>query len=247
MMSNWLMLTLFLAIVFLAHMLEGITGFGSTALSIPFLSVLLGVEIAKPLLMLYTLFLSIYILIRAYRDIDWKSLAVILGMAALGLPIGLLLYNRLPREILMITLGIFMVIISIRGLLFTFGIVKENGEPKNWLLLLALFCGGMIQGAFGSGGPLFILYTTQKIKEKSRFRATMCLVWLVLNSVLLIQMQLANQLSPEMWRFSLYGAPALIAGALLGNYAHKKVSDAAFTKLIYSVLLVSGMFVFFNL
>ena len=246
-MTPWLLLTLFFAIIMLAHMLEAITGFGSTALSIPFLSVLLGVEIAKPLLMIYTMFLSIYILIRAYRDIDWKNLAVILGMAVLGLPVGLLLYNQLPREVLMIALGVFMVIISIRGLLFAFGAVREKGEPKNWLLLLALFCGGIIQGAFGSGGPLLILYTTQKIKDKSRFRATMCLVWLVLNSVLLIQMQVANQLSPEMWRFTLYGAPALLAGTILGNYAHKKVSDSVFTKLIYSVLLVSGVFIFFNL
>ncbi len=246
-MPQWLMLALFFFIVVVSHVLEGITGFGSTALSIPFLSVMLGLAVAKPLLMLYTLFLCVYVLARSYRQIAWRSLGVMLGVAALGLPIGLVLYNRLPKALLMGLLGVFMVAVSVRGLLLSFGILKPKRKPSDAVLIPALFAGGIIQGAFASGGPLVILYATEKITDKSRFRATMCMFWLVLDIVLLSQMGFAGQLSPELWQTALWGAPFLVLGTVLGDIAHKKVSDTLFLRLTYAILLLSGIFTLINL
>lgn len=246
-MPQWLVLGLFFFIVVVSHILEGITGFGSTALSIPFLAVLLGMDVAKAVLMLYTLFLCVYVLARSLRQVDWKRWGVMIGMAALGLPIGLLLYNRLPRQLLLVLLAVFMVLVSARGLLTAFGVIKQKKAPPNWLLLLALFAGGIIQGAFASGGPLLIVYSAEKVKEKSRFRATMCMVWIVLDIVLLAQMGFAGQLGGDVWTTALWGLPFLIAGTVLGDMAHKRVSDAFFTKLMYGMLLASGVFLFFNL
>lgn len=246
-MTPWPALTLFFAIVLVSHVLEGITGFGSTALSIPFLSVLLGVEVAKPILILYTPLLCLYVLARGWRQVAWRQFAVMAGVAALGLPLGLLLYSRLPRRALLALLGLFMVAVSLRGLLSAVGLLGAKRAPKTGFLLGGLFCGGVIQGAFASGGPLIILYATEKIPDKGAFRATMCMVWLALNSVLLAQAGFAGQLTAEVWRLALWGFPFLLAGTLLGDFFHKRVSQALFTKLVYAALLVSGVFVFFNL
>jgi uncharacterized membrane protein YfcA len=246
-MQTWLVLALFFAVVLISHYLEGITGFGSTALSIPFLSVLLGIEIAKPVLILYTLFLCLFILVRSYRDIDWKHLGIIVGVAALGLPIGLLIYNSLPKSALLALLALFMIFVSVRGLLLAFGLRKREKAPGSWPMLTALFLGGLIQGAFASGGPLFILYSAEKLKDKSRFRATMCMVWVVLDSVLIAQMLFAGQLGAGVWKTALVGTPVLILGTVLGDIAHRRVSDGLFTKLTYGILLLSGVFTLFNL
>ena len=97
-MPQWAVVLLFSLIVLAAHFLEGITGFGSTALSVPFLAVLLGIDVAKPVMMLYTLVLCAYILPRNLRHIAWKRYARIMAALLLGLPLGVLLYNRLPYQ-----------------------------------------------------------------------------------------------------------------------------------------------------
>lgn len=246
-MPYWLVLGLFFFIVVVSHVLEGITGFGSTALSIPFLSVLLGIGTAKAVLVLYTLFLCLYVLARSFSQVEWRHLGVMAGLAGAGIPVGLALYNRLPRAPLLALLGVFMVAVAARGLLLALGVTRPKARPKNGVLYAALLAGGVIQGAFASGGPLIILYATQKVPDKSRFRATMCMVWLVLDAFLLGQMAFAGQLEGDVWRVALWGFPFLVAGTVLGDIAHKRVSDAFFNKLIYAVLLVSGIFIFFNL
>ncbi len=241
-MPIWAIFSLFFFIVVIAHFLEGVTGFGSTALSMPFLTILLGIHIAKPVLALYTLLLCIYILARSIKNVDWRTFGKMMAAMIIGLPIGIFLYNQLPKKPLLILLSVFMIVVSVRGLLYNFGILKQGKKPKEILSLILVFLGGIMHGAFASGGPLIIIYATGKIPEKSRFRATMCMVWLTLNTVLLAQMAFSNQLTQEVGSTSLWGLPFLIGGTLLGDWAHKHIKDTFFTKLTFGILLASGIF-----
>ena len=236
------MLLLFSLIVFLSQTLEGITGFGSTALSLPFVTLMLSIEVARPVLMLYTLLLCLYILPPSLRQIDWKHYGIMLGLMALGLPLGMLLYTRLPRVLLLGLLAFFMIAVALRGLWQAFNTQKKEKPMPGWLLALLTFLGGIIHGAFSSGGPLVIIYATEKIKDKSRFRATMCMIWFTLNVLLLGQMAVTGAIPAAVWQTSLWGLPALLAGTVLGDIAHKKLEAGLFTKITYAVLLLSGVF-----
>lgn len=239
-MPFWAVLALFFAVVIFAHFLEGITGFGSTALSMPALAILLGIDVAKPVLTLYTWLLCAVLLARAWRQADFRACGRMLLVLAAGLVPGIALYNRLPGRALMAALAAFMILVSARGLLISFGLWKCR--PMRELPALAiLLLGGVLHGAFSSGGPLIVLYAAERIPDKSRFRATMLTIWLTLNTAILAQMALAGQLTLEVGRFSLWGLPALIAGTLLGDFAHRRIRDAAFSKLMYLVLLTSGI------
>ena len=110
-----------------------------------------------------------------------------------------------------------------------------------------MFLGGIFHGAFSSGGPLIIIYATEKIKDKSAFRATMCMVWLAMNVLLLTQMAFAGQLGADVWKTALWGLPALVVGTVLGDWAHHRIRDTVFTKLTYGILLLSGVFMVVNL
>lgn len=242
-----LIILLFGLVVFVSHVLEGITGFGSTALSLPFVAVMLGIGVAKPVLMLYTMPLCIFILCKTWRCIQWRHFARMMGMLALGLPLGILLYDWLPQKPLLGLLAAFMVVVSVRGLLLAFGVLKQKRAMRDGVALAMVFLGGIIHGAFSSGGPLVILYSAEKIPDKTQFRATMCAIWLTLNIVLLAQIGFAGQLSSEVWRMGLWGAPFLVAGTLLGDWLHSKVKAELFTKLTYAILLVSGVFMAVNL
>lgn len=236
---------LFGLVVLLTHFIEGITGFGCTVLAMPFVVMLMGIEIAKPVLTLYALLLCTVFVLNNFRQIRWDHYLKMIAILMMGLPIGIMLYQRLPERPLLIALSIFIATVSIRGILISFNIVSERAHKSNVLALISVFVGGIIHGAFSSGGPFVIIYAREKIDQKTQFRGTLCLVWVTLNSVLTLQMISAGAFTPEAIRVGLYGLPFLILGGVIGNIAHNKIEEAQFLKLTYVVLLVSGIFMVF--
>lgn len=243
----WLIFALFALIVVAAHILEGITGFGSTALSMPFLTLLVGVRIAKPVLTIYTLLLCVYILAREFRNVDLRVFGRMAVCLLLGLPVGIAAYSILPQTLLLGMLAFFMIAVSIRGLVHARTDRPHSHPVPGWAGLLLVFLGSVLHGAFASGGPLIVLYSADALPDKSRFRATMCLVWLTLNSLLLAQMGVADELTGDVWRMTVCGLPFLILGTLLGDAAHRRVSAQKFTVIMYVMLLLSGAALIWNL
>ena len=236
---------LFGLVIVTTHFFEGVTGFGCTVLAMPFCIMLMGIENAKPVLTMYALLLCLIFAVKSFGQIRWKDYLKMLGMLLLGLPVGIMIYQWMPRELLLIVLACFMTIVSIRGLLISFRLIKAKGEVKDVPALISVFLGGIIHGAFSTGGPLVIIYATEKIKDKSQFRATLCLIWVTLNTILILQMILAGNFPAEAARTAVYGLPFLILGAVLGNWAHDRMNQATFTKLTYILLLVTGIFMLF--
>ena len=235
---------LFGLVVLLAHFLEGITGFGCTVLALPFCIMLTGIKTAKPVLTVCGLLLCLYVVIVSYKDILWKQYLRIMIFVGLGLPIGMWIFNKFPENVLKNILAVFMIVISIRGLIICYRKNKVTKPINNSVLNFILFIGGCIHGAFTSGGPLVIIYAAEKLKNKSNFRSTLCMVWVSLNSIIIAQSFVKGDITPEVTKLLLYSLPFLIVGGLLGNFAHHKIKDTIFSKIMYVVLFISAMFMF---
>lgn len=235
---------LFGLVVLLAHFLEGITGFGCTVLALPFCIMLTGIKTAKPVLTVCGLLLCLYVVIVSYKDILWKQYLRIMIFVGLGLPIGMWIFNKFPENVLKNILAVFMIVISIRGLIICYRKNKVTKPINNSVLNFILFIGGCIHGAFTSGGPLVIIYAAEKLKNKSNFRSTLCMVWVSLNSIIIAQSFVKGDITPEVTKLLLYSLPFLIVGGLLGNFAHHKIKDTIFSKIVYVVLFISAMFMF---
>lgn len=241
---QWYVILLFGLVVLVTHFIEGITGFGCTVLALPFAIMLVGIETAVPVLIVLGLLLCLYVVIIGRKEIVWKEYLKILLFVGLGLPIGIILFTYFEERTLKAILGIFMIIVSIRGLYVCIAKNKMQIKLPNWLLNFFLFLGGCFHGAFSSGGPLVVIYATRALKNKSNFRSTICMLWVTLNTVLLIQNTLRGVMSGDVLTLLLYSLPFLIAGALLGNYAHHNIKDKYFSTLVYVILFVSGIFMF---
>jgi uncharacterized protein len=239
-------LTIFLfgLVVLVTHFLEGITGFGCTVLALPFCVMLVGVKTAVPVLTVLSLILSSYIVIIDYKNIVWKSYIKIASFVGLGLPIGMLLFSFLPEDILKKILGVFMIMVASRGIYFAFNERAKVKEIGNRMLNFILFLGGIIHGAFSAGGPFVVIYATQALKNKSNFRATLSTLWVTLNSIIIIKIVLSGAFTPVVMKYFGWSVPFLMAGMLLGNWAHKRIEDRVFTKVVFLVLLVAGFFMF---
>lgn len=249
-MFFWIILV-FGIVVLITHFLEGITGFGCTVLALPFCIKLLdmqygqnnGIQIAVPVLMVLGFLLCLYVVIISYKDIVWKEYLRIICFVGLGLPVGILLFKELPKQVLIYILGAFMIFISLRGLYTCIKRVEQK-QLNTHILNLVLFLGGCIHGAFSSGGPLVIIYAARKLQNKNQFRATLCMMWVTMNAILIGQKTVDGVFTPDVLKIVGICIPFLAVGAILGNKAHHKLKPDVFLRIVYGVLLLSGIMMF---
>ena len=229
---------LFLIVVLLTNIIQGITGFAGTVLAMPFSISLIGVDAAKNILCMITIISCLYISIKNYKYILWKELLYIVPIMFLGVLFGEYLYDIYPLDILLIVYSIFIILISLKGLF-----IKNDLSINNTLLLFILMLSGIIHGMFISGGPLLIIYASKKFKEKDTFRATLSTIWVFLNSYMLISNLIRGLDILSIGKLTLYAVPALTIGLLIGNVLYKKINQNIFMKITYILLLISGLFI----
>lgn len=239
---SWVYYLLVGLIVFCSNILEAVTGFGATTVALPFVSTLIGIKTGIVVLSMVTWTFGTFIFITNFKKIDWKAYFNIIGFTIIGMPVGMLAFSFLPEKYLKICLGIFVIFAAARGLVIT---LKKNSQQKKTnkvLLRIIIVIGGIVHGAFASGGPFLVMYASENIKEKSSFRATMCTVWATLNTILLIKYYFTGSIVlSSVLPFYLSAIPFLILGAAIGTYLHKKLSQKTFSIIIYIVLLVAGV------
>lgn len=104
-----------------------------------------------------------------------------------------------------------------------------------------LFLSGVIHGMFLSGGALLVIYAVNALKEKSVIRATLAPVWIILNTLMLIQEWISGRVTGKM--LGLTGAcviPVFVA-IIIGSALHKRIRQDVFVKLTYALLVISGI------
>lgn len=226
---------LFVLIVFLANVVEGITGFAGTMLAMPAAMLLVGVDEAKIILNIVAIFVSSNIAVRNYRDMDKKQAVKISLLMFLGMAVGLYLYRILPARILMSAYGGLLILAALCGLFRK----KERSLPAGALICVVLLA-GIIHGMFLSGGSLLVIYAVAVLKEKSVIRATLAPVWVVLNGSMLIQNIAEGAVNAEILRLTGWCVIPVIIALYLGQLLHKRMKQEFFVKLTYVLLIISG-------
>jgi uncharacterized membrane protein YfcA len=242
---------LFGVVVFITHLLEGITGFGCTVLALPFAAMLLGLHTAVPALVVLAWLLAVYIIITSRQHIQRKQFFFIVIHAAIGLPIGMILFDKLPEAALKTLLAVFMVGVGIRGFIKTWRSGDEAAladDSRSIWMRLILLTGGIIHGAFGAGGPFVVIYASRALPHKSLFRVTLCLLWAVLNTILMVKWTVTGGVwNPEVLKATAVALPFLLGGILAGDWLHHRVNERLFRLIVYGVLFFSGLTVFYGL
>jgi uncharacterized membrane protein YfcA len=76
--------------------------------------------------------------------------------------------------------------------------------------------------------------------DKSRFRATLSALWLVLNGALAVSYAVDGSLGRGSLARSLSLVPALLAGLWLGERIHARVRGPSFRRGVFALLVVAG-------
>ena len=209
-------------ILFGANLLQAITGFAGTLISMPPTMKLIGVDEAKALLNAIAQISSLMIVITGFRHINWKEFFKMFVLMAAGMVVGMKIFEVFPMQQLLTFYGIMIIVPAV-------------------LMLFVIFAAGIIHGMFVSGGALLVIYAAGALKDKEEFRATIALIWLTIGCYITgIQFQ-AGHFNSHVWFLLIAGIIPVFAGTWIGTKLVKKLPQEIFMKMTYILLLLSGV------
>lgn len=234
-----LQLAVVLVILGVTHWLGTLAAFGSTLLCLPALIWFVDVGVARTVLLLIGTVQAYQVVGATYRSVQWRHLGTMLVFASFGIPIGILAVNVLPEGPVLTLLAVSLLA---SGLSSLNGRTPGQSAPwPRWALSSLLVIGGIIHGAFVSGGALIVLYVRHSVPKKDAFRGTLCMFWVVVNTVLIGQRLLHGAVgTPERWLIAA-GLPVVVLATWLGNRTARRMSQASFARLVAYLLIVAGL------
>lgn len=227
---------LFYLVVFLTNIIQTITGFAGTMLAMPASMMLIGVNEAKAILNVMGLLSCLWITLQNWRAINKREFVKITVWMFVGMLGGIALFQAAPLNFLLTGYAVLIILIALKKLL-----VRREIQVPQKMMLLVLLAAGLVHGMFVSGGSLLVIYAVSVLKDKSEFRATLSPVWVLLNGYLMANHIMSGFFTPAVTRMTLVCILPLAAAIWIGNKIHHKIDQAAFLKLTYVLLLISGV------
>ena len=226
-------------LIFCSHVVAGIAGFGNQVFALPLLALLVGLDAGKCTLVVLGTVMYTILTVRWHKRINYRQLGTIVVLAGAGLVVGMYLFERFDQHqrAMRIALGVFVLVIGVQGLVRP-TLVKLVPTPLAKLCVLA---GGVVHGAFTTGGPLLVIYAQRAMPHKSEFRTTLGVMWLILNVALMTGWTVSHNWSPRTLPLCLVGLPFLFAGLTTGEYLHHKLDGPAFRTFVNVLLVVNGL------
>ncbi|UEL47869.1 MULTISPECIES: sulfite exporter TauE/SafE family protein [Terrisporobacter] len=229
---------------------QGCTGFGCTVIAAAVTNGLLGTAVGVPYGTLITLPFLYYLAFKSRHEVSWKDLLKIVVLCAPGIVLGNYLFYSVSETTAKIGIGVMVTIIALMNIykyiIKPLVLKKEESDDEPDTLAKKIFSygcllvGGVVHGAFNIGGPLITVYTIGAVKDKEKFRNTMNMVWVVLNTY-----NAFNQYRNGAWNGQLFsalaiGVPMAAVGFFLGMSFLKKINRTQFLRIVYCVLLIIG-------
>jgi uncharacterized membrane protein YfcA len=230
---------LFLAVIsLLAGFIQGLSGFGSVLLSLPLLVFLLDVKTAIPLVALYGLALSVFLLVQLREHWDWKKLYPLCLSSVPGAPLGVWLLNRLDAQVIQWAVGGFLLVYALFMLFFR-PAMRVTGA--GWAYLSG-FIAGCLGGAIGASGPPVIVYTSLQPWSKDDIKVTLQ-GFFVISGIVVVFFQALGGLvtGTVLWYFAVT-LPLLLTGTWLGSLLYGRIREEGYRKLILMLLALLGLF-----
>jgi uncharacterized protein len=235
--SDWQVLALSSAAIFLAAIVRGFSGFGFSLLSITAMSLILPVAQIVPSIFLLEIAASINLIPGIWREIHWHSLTWLMVGYVIGLPAGAYVLIYAPEAPAQIVLGLFVIgtaILMLRG----FHLARTPGASASTATGVA---SGVLNGAFGIGGPPVVLFYFSTPGAAAIGRAS--IIFFFLFTDLLGVGYFATQGIVTMQSFvqAALWLPALLIGVWIGAHGFRRMNEQVFRRWVLVILMALAL------
>ena len=234
---------LLILIGFIGSLLQRVTGFGFGIFMMMFLPGLMGSSVeAAAMAGLCSCCTCTYNAIRLRKSIQWKLVVPTITASLVTVPLAVRFSAQAPENLVRVLLGVVLILLSIYFLFFA---GKLRLRPSVGGGLCAGAVSGVLGGMFSMGGPPVVLYLVQALADKTAYIATMQAHFSVINLYSAGTRSLNGIITTNV----LLCFAVAVVGSLAGNYAGGKLFDkldgGKIKKLVYLVMIFSGITMFF--
>jgi uncharacterized protein len=237
----WLTVVLAGAVVFIAYVVRGMSGFGTSLVAIPLLVFLMPIHAAVPMMTLLGLCVTIMLGIRDRSHVRWDELWRLLPPTLVGVFAGISLFSVLDPRFMHKLLGGFITTYAVYMIAAQYVRTQFSKCSSLWAYPTS-FASSFVDSMFGGGGgPLVVIYMHRRGYGPVVFRATLAVLWLVELVVRVGGYSVGGYYNRTVLLMSLVFLPVMFLGFRVGETISRRMSQQNFTRLIAVVLLASGI------
>ena len=230
-------LTYALVCVFAAAIVRGFAGFGFSLLAITAISLVLPPVVVVPSIFLMEIAASVHLLPSVWREVHWRAIGLLLLGCLLATPLGVWLLATTPVAPMQIALG---GVVLVAAILLLRGYALRS-MPGRTTTVATGAASGLLNGAFGIGGPPVILFFFASPAGMAAGRASVIAYFLGTDLIALGFMLRQGLIgTPQLW-LALAFLPALLAGNWLGAKGFRGIEPEVFRRWILWVLMLLAM------
>ncbi len=226
-----------LTIVF-AYTVFGMSGFGSTIISIPILANWLPLTYLVPLMAMADVAAALVVGGANRREVSVPELKRLLPFVVVGIVVGVTVLVHVPREPLRVGAALFAMSVGLHAILDP----APGGTISRWWCIPAGILAGALASVFGAGGPVYAAYLSGRLRGKGEIRSTVSTIISVSATVRTTSYALAGLvLKASIFAGFALAAPFAWAGLALGTRIHVGLTQAQMRRVVGGVLLASGV------
>lgn len=226
-----------LAILFLAAFTKATLGFGESLLTIPMLTLVLGVQTAVPLVSLLAGTITLLMLVRGWQQMRMAVVWRLTLAAVVGVPIGVWALAFLPE--LWVTRALGLMLIGV-GLYYLRRPALQLFQSQQWVYFFGLTA-GILGGAYSMASPPVLIYGSTQRWAPEQFRVTLQGFFLPLSATIVVSHAAAGLWSREVIQYYLLSWPIMLLAFWLGEKVSRRISQALFERVLYGALIVLGL------
>jgi len=217
---------------------EAIFGFGGGLISVPLISLLIGVKDAATLVLVFQFLFCISLLIwKSSMHVDWKSAKLMSPGAIAGTVAGTLLSAKSSVVFLQLFLAASIVLFLVKNFWFSGFTFRRKSNVV--AAAGAGLGGGLLSGLIGAGGPVVTMYLSVATPKKLVMRATLIYLFFIIGLVRLSISIPEHLFTHNVLHFTLLAMPGFLIAIFIGQYVYQKVSETYY-KLGINVILAGS-------
>lgn len=233
-----------------AGMVKGISGFGSSLVTIPLLTMVFGIErLGEIVVMMITFNVVLNLLLmkenKAFKLEHIKNNVFIVIPGAIFTIFGLVALKNLDGEIInYIAAALILLAITVTSYnLFVKN--KVHLPPRKIYQVIAGILSGIGNGIASIDGPPVVFYLTATDTKKETFKGTLATHFLVMGLIGVISMIVLNLYTVDILLNTLYILVFTVLGLLGGMKISRNLNERTFKIVILVILLALDIKMFF--
>lgn len=224
-------------IVFVAYVVFGISGFGSTLIAVPLLAHILPLKFVVPFFVILDCIGALNMGLRLRAEVMRAELLLLLPFMALGVIAGVYLLVQVSPELLLGGLGLFVLFFGV-----SYVVKRGRGFPlPRWAAAPIGSFGGATSAVFGIGGPIYVFFLSGRGGGPDQIRATMPMIFMFTTVARILLFIVAGLYSPATLLAALALLPVMALGVWTGHHLHLNLSRDTVIRVMGGLLVFSGI------